>query len=114
MLEFEVGINSKRKKKRSFLNVEKKNFWWKPNKWEDKKFVNKFLFKENVEKISTEYAIFLETLPSPILKGNAILRFESYITERELHENMISVAQEKSRENDRLTKEFFKCFLLPA
>ena len=68
------------------------------------------MFKENVETISTEYAIFLETLPSPILKGNAILRFESYITERELHETMISVAQEKSRENDRLTKEFFKCF----
>ena len=49
---------------------------------EIKKFVNKTLLKENVEKISTEYTIFLKTFPSPILKGSDILRFESYITEK--------------------------------
>ena len=60
------------------------------------------MFKEKVEKISSEHRLFLETIHLPTLKENETMLCE----EEELYEAIMSMAQEKSPGNDGLTNIF--------
>lgn len=68
------------------------------------------MFYESVKNTSTEHALLLETRLLLILKQNKILLLEVDLIGKGLYESMMSMAQEKSPENDWLTKEFYKYF----
>ena len=53
---------------------------------------------------------FLDTLSLPMLNESETLLCEEALTGKELHAAVMSMAQEKTLGNNRLTKEFYSCF----